>query len=245
SAGQRVVTLEDCPSGVCSVAFSGDGRTLATGHATDVRLWEVATGRQRGVLKGHCASVNCLAFSPDGARLASGSVDTTVLLWDWKGPAASGSAAGGRVETRELAVLWEALADRDAALAFRAVCRLRRDPARRVPFPVERLRPVRAADPARLDRLIADLQSEQSSVRRQAEGELEGLQEGAEPALRAVLDRKPGLELRRRAERLLDRLHAVVPPPDVLRQGAAPLVLAGGRADEGPRPPGRAARGAQ
>src|SRR5262249_34036821 len=131
--------------------------------------------------------------------------------------------------------LWEALADRDAALAFRAVCRLSRDPARSVPFLVERLRPVRAADPARLDRLIADLQSEKSSVRRQAEGELGGLQEGAEPALRAVLDSNPGLELRRRAERLFDRLHTVVPPPDVLRQVRALELLEASGTDDARR----------
>jgi WD40 repeat protein len=49
------------------VAFSRDGRELATVQRDGtVRLWNVATGREVGVLRGNQASVGCVRYSPDG-----------------------------------------------------------------------------------------------------------------------------------------------------------------------------------
>ncbi|MBI1914623.1 MAG: sigma-70 family RNA polymerase sigma factor [Planctomycetes bacterium] len=62
-------------------ALSPDGKSLVTvGEAA--RLWEVATGKLRGPIRGHSDTVCAAAFSPDGRLLATGSQDTTVLIWD-------------------------------------------------------------------------------------------------------------------------------------------------------------------
>lgn len=68
------------PPGVKSVAFSADGRILATA-SDDVRLWDVATHRQiGGPLAGGTGQLAGVAFSPDGRRLASAGAD--LRLWD-------------------------------------------------------------------------------------------------------------------------------------------------------------------
>ncbi|MFC9928778.1 trypsin-like peptidase domain-containing protein [Streptomyces sp. NPDC127190] len=68
---------------VTSVAFSRNGRILATGsYDHTVRLWDITTGRHLRTLTGHTAKVEAVAFSPDGHTLATGSDDNTARIWD-------------------------------------------------------------------------------------------------------------------------------------------------------------------
>jgi len=68
---------------VSTVAFSPDGRMLASGSDDNtIKLWDVATGQELRTLTGHARQVSSVAFSSDGRTLASGSADKTIKLWD-------------------------------------------------------------------------------------------------------------------------------------------------------------------
>ena len=70
---------------VHSVAFSPDGRMLATGSddpAGYVQLWDCQTGKRIKTFTGHDEAVLSVAFSPDGSELLTGSYDKTARLWD-------------------------------------------------------------------------------------------------------------------------------------------------------------------
>jgi WD40 repeat protein len=75
-------TLTASGNEIAALAFSPDSAMLAMAVDSAVQLWDVNTGHLVARLEGHAAKVKCLAFSPDGKRLATGSYDQTVRLWE-------------------------------------------------------------------------------------------------------------------------------------------------------------------
>ncbi len=69
-------------SGAPSLAYSPDGKRLASPFGAGIKLWEADTGREAGALTGAGGDVSCVAWSRDGKRLATGHKDGTVKLWD-------------------------------------------------------------------------------------------------------------------------------------------------------------------
>lgn len=95
TTGQHMDTLVGHIAGVSCLAWGPDSNTIATGSDDKaIRLWDRVTGRPKTTarrtvhgqemapLRGHHNYIHCLAFSPKGNILASGSYDEAVFLWD-------------------------------------------------------------------------------------------------------------------------------------------------------------------
>ena len=102
--------------GVDELTFSPNGKTVAFGGSREIRLWNTETGVEREIPLAHPETdipnmprVSALAFSPDGARLISGTQQGKIQMWN--------VATGGTLAAFEEPMALENL-DRIAALAF-------------------------------------------------------------------------------------------------------------------------------
>ncbi|HEY7424262.1 MAG TPA: sigma-70 family RNA polymerase sigma factor [Gemmataceae bacterium] len=196
-----------------SVAFSPDGRMLATGdHNGVLFLWELASGRRRHQFIGHESWIHALAFSPDGRSLAASSVDAPVYIWDVAGIL---GPKPRRLANEELQRCWNTLAGEDAPAAFQAIRRLIAVPMQTLPYLREHLKPVPAPDLKRVRRLVEMLDSNEFKERQEAAVELEKQADAAASLLRQILTKeRPSLELHRRLQQILEGIEA---KPETLR----------------------------
>jgi hypothetical protein len=210
--GQRLahLTMPNQQGGM-HVQFTPDSRTLVTTDLQGViRLWEVATGKERLTLKGHLSGgIGALTLSADGRMLVSGGYDSQGFVWDLTGRMADGQWRSVRHPPEKLRAAWQALAADDAKAAYAAMWQLAADPEGSTAFLREHLKPVPRPKPGQVARLIAALDAEQFAERESATRELEMLEESAAAELRQTLQGKPTLEVRRRIEALLARLERV------------------------------------
>jgi WD40 repeat protein len=80
--GKELFELTGHNNTVAGLAFSPDGKTLATGCRGDITFWDTATGQSSATIKGHQDLITALVYSPDGKTLASAGWDKTLRLWD-------------------------------------------------------------------------------------------------------------------------------------------------------------------
>jgi len=215
ASGQPIRQLKRHGTGyIRSLCYAPDGKTLAACWDRTIGLWEVASGKEiqrfapppSQQWMNHVGGAWSVAFAPDGRTLAAGYDNGIVLLWDVTGQRPDGHWRQQQLTPQQQRALWEDLASADAATARRAVWTLVAAAPQTVTLLRERLRPADPVATERLKQLVADLDNDQFAVREKATQELEQLADLAEPALHRALEGKPTLEMRRRVERLLEKL---------------------------------------
>ena len=181
----------------------------------DVTLWSSLTGEKLHTLTGHTDGIACLAFAPDDKRLASGSADHTVLIWDDL-PGPQDKALGAKVADTQLEKWWKDLGG-DAALGYQTISRLLQHTPQTVLLIGDKLKPAAPVDTKRIEELIKALDTERYADRQEATRALEALGDQAELVLRKSLTGNLSLECRRRMELLLEKVEAAPMKPSDLR----------------------------
>lgn len=199
--------------------FSPDSRQLACATtvfnlndqgvvASRLRIYEVASKKVRLELIGHPGGeIERLAYSPDGALLASGATDTTALVWK-AGLRGFADKPVEDVPAADLDAAYKKMAGSDAKAAFQAMIQLARSPAQTVKLLEEKIAPAKTPESGdkSIKQWIHDLGSSQFAVRTKANQVLQKLGPTAEMELKQALPKTTDIETRRRIEELLDRI---------------------------------------
>jgi WD40 repeat protein len=213
-SGEPIHTL--APSVTKLLAFSPNGRLLAFGRAgksghlrvgygSGIDIRDTLTGEIAGTLD---VSPECIAFSPDGSRLATGGRDHNVLIWE--SPAIPQRKKGKEPSSAEYDAWWPALGG-DAKVAYEAIGRMSEAPERGVALLKERVRPIHPRDTATVAKLLARLDSDTFAEREKAQRDLAKMGDEVEYLLREAIRGDVSAELHLRVRKLLKKYDTLSP----------------------------------
>jgi len=194
---------------VQDIAFTGDDRFVATGcWDHDVRIFELASGRQIAKLSGHDDKVVAVDFSPDGRLLASGSAgreDATAVVWKTHDCIAGSRYAAGEIDEEILDSAWTELGLEDPSEAYGAAGTLLAAPAKALAFAKARLgEELTPAPVEKIEKLIEQLDADDFGTRERATEELVRLRVVAETLLRKKLEESLKPEVKFRINKILE-----------------------------------------
>jgi hypothetical protein len=208
------------------IVAAPDGRSVwVCDENATVSVYDLATGKCLATFGDRAGDVTALALAADGQTLGTGRMDGAVFLWKRGDVAQLPPLAAVTPTPQEMAALWADLASPDGECAYKAYWTLRASRAQGVAWLRQRLAAVPTPDAQQLARHLADLDSDQYKVREQAMFALEQAGDAVELQLRKVLQSKPTLEVRRRVEKLLEKIATRPPPAETLRALRAIAVL--------------------
>ena len=203
--GKEITALKVGTSLAC---WSADCRLFATARSGTIKsrdhavsLWDAMSGAEIKQFAELDDEVTALAFSPGGKFLACGQMNGVILVMD---TGKSRAVQESKMTAGTLATLWNDLGNEDPARAFPAMAKFVSSPTQTIRFFQERLKPVSIAESAKIQKWIAELESENFPVRLAAAKELEKIGLQLRPVIQKALDTKPPLETRRRLEQILN-----------------------------------------
>ena len=158
-----------------------------------------------------------MCFGPDGKTIATGHRDSSIHVWELPPELWSARCRKNSAQANDLIRLWEELAGADARQAYKAIFALAEVSEQAVEFLRERLQPSPSVSQDKLQRLIADLDSDAFATREAASRELSMMDEQVMPALNEALQTRLSVEARRRIESLV-KAPRVVRSPQKLRR---------------------------
>jgi WD40 repeat protein len=240
ATGKALLRIGTEKEGFYSFTLSPDGRLLATADHPEtpvrgplpagakqqeyrVRVWSVFTGKELARFTGHKGAVYCVAFSPDGKTLASGSADANILLWDVSKLDARLPAM--KLTARDLDRLWADLLTAEGEAALRAMRDLIAGGDASVKYIGKHIEPVAEPDGKKVQAWLKDLDDSSFKVRTAAFEELARLGDRVEGALRKALADRPSAEAKKQIERLLRAIPDLPTEAQDIRNERALLVL--------------------
>jgi hypothetical protein len=216
----KVLTGLEKPA--ANLTFSADGKTLAAlaDDGTSLRAWDVARGTTRCRINHNRGPVGALAVSPDGKQLATAAKEGKALfLWHLDARQLSRTGTPIKLSTEEMTALWNDLAGADSDKADDAWRKLGAAGDNALPFLRQRIRSVAvpAVDVKALEKLVADLDSAKFTTREKAAQELQAAGEVAIVLLQRCLEKRPSVEVERRATLVLKKIGEPALTPERLR----------------------------